>query len=93
MQRYDAGLLNDYGGGNVGWWHDYIRHEIERCNDFHEQSYTEAQAEIDRLTAENGRLREALNSIANDDMAVCDSCDAYQETARAALEGGEHEQT
>ncbi len=22
--------LNDYGGGNVGWWHDYIRSEIGR---------------------------------------------------------------
>ena len=30
---YDAGLLSDYGGGNVGWWHDYIRAEIERAND------------------------------------------------------------
>ena len=30
---YDAGLLNDYGGGKVEWWQDYIRHELERCND------------------------------------------------------------
>lgn len=31
---YDPGLLNDYGGGNVGWWMDYIRHEVNRCNDY-----------------------------------------------------------
>lgn len=30
---YDAGLLNDYGGGNVEWWHDYLRAEIERAVD------------------------------------------------------------
>jgi hypothetical protein len=31
---YDAGLLNDYGGGDVGWWQDYLRAEIGRANDF-----------------------------------------------------------
>jgi hypothetical protein len=30
---YDAGLLNDWGGGNVEWWQDYIRAEIGRAND------------------------------------------------------------
>jgi hypothetical protein len=29
---YDPGLLNDYGGGNVDWWMDYIRSEINSCN-------------------------------------------------------------
>jgi hypothetical protein len=31
---YDAGLLNDFGGGDVGWWQDYLRAEIGRANDF-----------------------------------------------------------
>lgn len=31
---YDAGLLNDFGGGNVEWWHDYLRSEIGRANEF-----------------------------------------------------------
>jgi hypothetical protein len=31
---YDCGMLNDHGGGNVGWWFDYIRYEIGRCNDY-----------------------------------------------------------
>ena len=31
--HFDAGLLNSYGGGNVDWWHDYIRAEINRCNE------------------------------------------------------------
>lgn len=31
---YDAGVLNDYGGGNVGWWQDYICSEVNRCNGF-----------------------------------------------------------
>ena len=38
--RYDAGLLSDYGGGNVEWWQDYIRAELDRSHDF----YTEALA-------------------------------------------------
>lgn len=49
--------------------------------------------EIEALTAERDRLKKSLENIANDDMAVCDSCDAYQETARAALGGGGHERT
>lgn len=31
---YDSGLLNDYGGGNVEWWQDYIREEVARCNEY-----------------------------------------------------------
>lgn len=31
---YNAGLLNDYGGGNVLWWQGYIRAEIDRCNEY-----------------------------------------------------------
>ena len=31
---YDSGLLNDWGGGNVQWWQDYIRSEVGRCNDY-----------------------------------------------------------
>lgn len=29
---YDPGLLNNYGGGDVSWWMDYIRIEIDACN-------------------------------------------------------------
>jgi hypothetical protein len=31
LDEYDAGLLNDYGGGNVEWWQDYIRAELGRA--------------------------------------------------------------
>lgn len=31
---YDAGVLNDFGGGNIDWWQDYIRAEIRRANDY-----------------------------------------------------------
>lgn len=33
LDSYDAGLLNDFGGGNVGWWQDYIRAELERAHE------------------------------------------------------------
>lgn len=33
-QDYDPGFINDYGGGDVGWWQDYIRHEVNRCNEY-----------------------------------------------------------
>ena len=34
LPDYDAGLLNDLGGGDAGWWQDYIRAEIGRANEY-----------------------------------------------------------
>lgn len=42
LDCYSAGILNDFGGGNVGWWQDYIRAELERAHDFY-------QSQIDSL--------------------------------------------
>jgi hypothetical protein len=36
LAEYDAGLLNDYGGGNVEWWQDYIRSELSRAYDYYQ---------------------------------------------------------
>ena len=36
LEPYDAGLLNDFGGGNVEWWQDYIRAELGRAHDFYQ---------------------------------------------------------
>ena len=35
VPTYDAGILNDWGGGNVEWWQDYIRCELGRAHDFY----------------------------------------------------------
>ena len=36
LDAYDAGLLNDYGGGDVNWWQDYLRAELARAHDFYQ---------------------------------------------------------
>lgn len=36
LDYYDAGLLNDYGGGNVEWWQDYIRSVLGAAHDFYQ---------------------------------------------------------
>lgn len=36
LEEYDAGLLNDFGGGDVEWWQDYIRAELSRAHDFYQ---------------------------------------------------------
>ena len=41
---YDAGLLNDYGGGNIEWWQDYLRAEIGRANDYWRSALSTARA-------------------------------------------------
>ena len=45
MDRYDAGLLNDFGGGNVSWWHDYIRSELEKAHEFYAEAHAAGLAE------------------------------------------------
>jgi len=57
LEAYDAGILNDFGGGNVGWWQDYIRAELERAHDHYQQ-------QVDALF--DGKVLvpvEALNAI------------------------------
>ncbi len=50
LERYDAGSFNDYGGGNVQWWQDYLRAELERAHGFY-------QDQLDRRAPQprNGR--------------------------------------
>lgn len=35
LDAYDAGLLGDGGGGDVDWWQDYIRAELQRAHEFY----------------------------------------------------------
>lgn len=58
---YDAGLLNDYGGGNVEWWWDYIRAELNRADQYYQTAL--AHNELPGLIAEMRRLREALIAV------------------------------
>jgi len=46
---YDAGLLNDFGGGDVGWWQDYLCAEIGRANDYWRQIHDQQNALMVRL--------------------------------------------
>lgn len=43
LEAYDAGLLNDFGGGDVSWWHDYIRAELARAHDFYAEQWGSAK--------------------------------------------------
>ena len=49
--RYDAGLLNDWGGGNVEWWQDYIRAELGRAEDFYATRIAELEAQLAEVQA------------------------------------------
>ncbi|WP_164171492.1 hypothetical protein [Stenotrophomonas maltophilia] len=43
LDHYDTGLLGDGGGGDVGWWQDYIRTELDRAHEFY-QDQADSQA-------------------------------------------------
>jgi len=48
-ENYDAGLLSDYGGGNVEWWQDYLRAEIDRANEYHNEIHSYNEGRIEEL--------------------------------------------
>lgn len=67
LDTYDSGLLNDWGGGNVGWWQDYIRAELGRAHEFY-------AAQIEAAEAREAKLAEALRERAE---AACEAdCDS-----------------
>lgn len=39
LVEYDAGYLNDYGGGNVSWWQDYIRYELGEAHEHYAEQF------------------------------------------------------
>lgn len=43
LDCYDAGILNDFGGGNVEWWQDYIRAELGHAHDFYQSQIDAAK--------------------------------------------------
>jgi hypothetical protein len=51
--RFDAGLLNDFGGGNVQWWQDYIRSLLEQAHDHYD---AQVAAEVARADENHARL-------------------------------------
>ena len=62
---YDAGILNDFGGGNIQWWHDYIRSLLGLSDEHWLDEVNRFENELEGLQAENERLKNALE-IATD---------------------------
>ena len=46
MKRYDAGLLNSYGGGSTEWWFNYIRQLLDDAHDFYVSEVEEEKQEL-----------------------------------------------
>ncbi|HHA2772095.1 TPA: hypothetical protein ACOEQZ_001280 [Stenotrophomonas maltophilia] len=43
LDRYDAGLLSDVGGGDTAWWLDYLRTELGRAHDHYQHQVNPAK--------------------------------------------------
>jgi len=61
LHAYDAGLLGGYGGESVGWWHDYIRAELDRAHDHYAGQHS---ALLDALDAAESRATAAEARVA-----------------------------
>jgi len=72
LERYEAGLLSDYGGGNVEWWHDYIRAELD-----HAHYYYQSQMSSSDDSAQDAETREGLLFLASELEAFHDCADGH----------------
>ncbi len=61
FNEYDSGLLNDFGGGQVDWWWDYIRTEVWKANE-------RGKVQFDYLL----KRVEELKSTLKDSKRLCD---------------------
>ena len=64
MIRYDAGLLNDYGGGDVAWWHDYIRSLLDAAEEHYQEQYDVLFADTRDLIGQDADNAELARLIA-----------------------------
>ena len=77
---YDPGILNDFGGGNIGWWQDYLRPEIERCNEHWREQTSKAELSIRAEESTNGAKCTNCGGLKGVYSCSCDS--ARPETPR-----------
>lgn len=49
FDEYDSGLLNDFGGGHIEWWWDYIRTEVGEANERGKSQYENLLSHIKEL--------------------------------------------
>lgn len=91
LTAYDAGLLNDFGGGNVEWWMDYIRAELDRAHDFYEAQLSDLipqvsnpenswRVELDEVISHLGAA--VMQSTDRDDRIIMDHVKAAHEIAK-----------
>lgn len=87
---YDAGLLNDWGGGNTDWWLDYLRAEIGRANEFWRDqtapALTAQQAEIERLRLMERDTYATWKKVAGDLQARAEKAEAERNAWKANAE-------
>jgi hypothetical protein len=81
LEAYDAGLLNGFGGGDVGWWQDYIRAELGRAHDFYQ-----AQVDSASVAATEATTRPVAELDRQGDVGLC--VGGYPISAEACPECG-----
>ena len=74
LDCYDAGLLSDYGGGNVSWWQDYIRSELGRAHEFYQSQVADLSQQDSGDAEDAARIdwlqEEVVDTIYMDDHTI-----------------------
>ena len=59
LPEFDAGLLNDFGGGNVEWWWDYIRYLLSNAHEHYQEAVDTSATTIPQTCFSAGDMADA----------------------------------
>lgn len=98
ISDYDAGLLNDWGGGNVEWWQDYLRAEIARANEHWRSHHTDRIEELEganilnvsALRMKSKRIEELQAKLANAAVALERSYEGWSNVLELGIIAKQH---
>ncbi len=90
LEAFDAGLLNDFGGGNTEWWLDYIRSLLGQAHEHYQTQANnwntrapDAKAETDAASDTVSLEAMRLNGLCVDEARSMVSGSSRLDAARA----------
>lgn len=70
LEAFDAGLLNDFGGGNTEWWLDYIRSLLGQAHEHYQTQADNWNTRAPDAKAETVAGKNALMDLCNQVVAA-----------------------
>ena len=92
LPEYNAQILGDWGGGNVEWWHDYIRAELGYAHEFYAEQFATLTAAPEPPVSDGWRDIASAPSAKPVLVAYKNRCDKWRVVKAVRYEQYQNEQ-